>query len=377
MKTLVTTIEYDCGCTVEFDEAHEINATIYPSEREREEAIPRFCDDHPDAPAVAIDKDVRLDYSGLSPIWLCDRLYEYTQEERLRTLAPANALRFGTWIHAGMEIFWKAVKEGHDIETASEIAAQQFQDLWTDNGGLLDDVRTDETAYAIFPKYPIFLQNQMLAGEAWRPKEMEISGAVSLGTIKVGLETHNIYYVVNIDLTCDKGEGTPLWLFDFKTHKNSGFYPQWIRPWDVSHQMTGYLYCYRELTHNDCAGINIIGILVKRLKSGPAPDFITIPQTRTEGQLEEWRRDILASYQRIVINRRANHWMKCDSACSKWGICDFMPVCGSDPRERQGVINLNYQKVFWDAEKRQEIQIEAPALAADSGEFRVDFMRYL
>jgi hypothetical protein len=374
MRTIVTEIEYDCGCKLIPQRLNLERALAVGFDESNFEP---FCRDHPTSPAIRVEKDVRIDNSGIESMWLCDRRHLYASEQHLRPMLESNALDYGSMLHWGFENFWKGVKEGLAYEDAGIKAEDAFMEMWLDKGGLVDDVRNDELARAIFANYPIFVQNTELAGDKWEPEAAEVAGGIFLQTIKVGIENHNIFYVINVDLTVHcRGKR---WIVDYKSHKNSGFYPMWIKPWQTSSQMTGYIYTYRQLVGDEVAGVFIVGVLVKMLKAGPAPDFIIIPVEKTDGLLEEWRRDLLATYQRLIINRRSGHWAKNDKACDKWGGCPYIELCVTDPSLRQLSIDSNFRRVVWDADQRKAFEVDDSGIKSKEREreFNIDILAQL
>ena len=375
MRTIVRETEYDCGCKY-LPESVSLEQALKVGFNESE--YPPFCVDHPDAPAIRAEIDVQIDNSGIETMWLCDRKYLYSSEMHLAPLAPSNPLRYGVMIHSGFEHFWEAVKEGKDYETASVRAEDAFMEQWIDSGGLVDRARTDDMAQAIFAKYATFVMSRDLAGYKWEVEDTEVNGSIYLEKIKVGIENHNIYYVINVDMVvmCDGKR----WIVDYKTHSGNYFGDDWVKPWQMSSQMTGYIATYQELLNREVAGVQIVGILIKMLKSGPQPDFLPIEIRKTQGLIDEWKKDILATYQRIIINRRSGYWPKCDKACDKWyASCPYMNVCEEDPALRHLQLENNYRTVVWDADNRKEIEIgtDGRTVIHKSRDFNIDILAQL
>lgn len=128
---------------------------------------------------------------------------------------------------------------------------------------------------------------------------------------------------------------------DFKTSSKEGMYYQ--RGLDPNDQFTRYTYAEQALAGQRCEG-QIIEVLYNSKKAGP-----TITQyisSRTQWQLDDWKRDELFMRETISRARASDTWPKQEHNC---GFCQFHSVCsmGSEPAQR-AKLKAHFSQKAWN-----------------------------
>jgi len=63
---------------------------------------------------------------------------------------------------------------------------------------------------------------------------------------------------------------------------------------------------------------------------------------RTEGQLDEWIKDLEYWFSMAEYYAEQNYWPQNDTACDKYGGCRFRQICSKDPGVRQRYLEAKY-----------------------------------
>jgi hypothetical protein len=70
--------------------------------------------------------------------------------------------------------------------------------------------------------------------------------------------------------------------------------------------------------------------------------------TKTQGQLDEWLRDMGVWLQRAEAFARAEYFPMNDTACGMYGGCEFIDVCKNDPSIRGNILRSDFEKHVWN-----------------------------
>lgn len=63
---------------------------------------------------------------------------------------------------------------------------------------------------------------------------------------------------------------------------------------------------------------------------------------RTPGELDEWLEDLRHWFSLAEFYAESNYWPKNDTACDKYGGCQFKDVCNKDPGVRKAFLKSNF-----------------------------------
>lgn len=143
--------------------------------------------------------------------------------------------------------------------------------------------------------------------------------------------------------------GSQLYIVDEKTTGSLGEY--WAKRYELSSQFTGYTWAAQQFGYDvHGAIIRGIGILSKEIKHA------AMPFMRPEFLVEEWYawmlRKIESSIQSWELLPELGEWNVWEpdyaDACGAYGGCEFTPVCGIHPQQRNKLLEVNFVKRPWD-----------------------------
>lgn len=119
-----------------------------------------------------------------------------------------------------------------------------------------------------------------------------------------------------------------IWGRDWKTSSKEGMF--YSRGLDPNDQFTRYTFAEQELAGQRVEG-QIIEVLYNSKKKGP--EITQYLSTRTQWQLDDWKRDELFMRETISRARASDTWPKQEHSC---GFCQFHSVCkmGSEASQR-------------------------------------------
>lgn len=93
-------------------------------------------------------------------------------------------------------------------------------------------------------------------------------------------------------------------------------------------------------THIKGIIINAVQLLLEK------PDkFVRGITYRTQGQLDEWLRDLEWWLNQAEAYAEANYWPMNDTACDKFGGCKFRGICSKDPEVRERFLAASFVKL--------------------------------
>ena len=70
--------------------------------------------------------------------------------------------------------------------------------------------------------------------------------------------------------------------------------------------------------------------------------------SRTNGQLEEWYRDLGWYLQTAESFARARYWPMNDKSCGNYGGCPYRGICNKAPQDREAWLRSDYRRRTWD-----------------------------
>lgn len=134
-----------------------------------------------------------------------------------------------------------------------------------------------------------------------------------------------------------------LHILDYKTTKSLS--RQFFASYQLSHQLTGYIYAGKSIMHKPALSGMIDGIA---LKVGGA-DFRRQPTNRSPGQIAEYLetfQHVLDEAARMWETHGENDYPMNTSACY---FCDFKPICSHAPEVRKLYLRQHYtQEKSWN-----------------------------
>jgi hypothetical protein len=115
-----------------------------------------------------------------------------------------------------------------------------------------------------------------------------------------------------------------------------------FRQFEPNNQMTLYILAGRVVLGTMIKGIIIDGCQI--LLESPNR-FVRGMTYRTEDQIEEWLGDLKVLLAQAESYAQANHWPMNDTACDKFGGCQFRGICSKSPQVRERFLRADFEKL--------------------------------
>lgn len=306
------------------------------------------------------------DSSSLGAYLRCPRRYFYQQVCGFRPIKESVDLRFGTLVHAGMEVYHEEKPaRGHSEAQVLGLEAI-LQEAWQGEGkGYWLSTSTAKNLWSALRAF-IWHTEQFLTEVDFRTTvvgdsllAVELPFRFDLDLEVAGEEA---LYCGHMDRVVETSAG--LWVVDYKTTKSqlSSHYFSGYMP---STQLPGYDVAARIVLQKPIQGVVIdafqIGVNFVRCARG----HILLGEGRAEEWLQGSRRWITDAMQRAefaeiewgpdytTVNfatANAHNWPMNTESCF---ICPFRPVCSSTPSIRGHLLEGAYVQEFWDPLARQ------------------------
>ena len=324
-----------------------------------------------DAPAkqmLTVERDgnqtlVRINSSSLSLLQTCARKSFYTLKQGWRAKSSSPPLIFGTAVHKALEVFYSHPKAERTIPDNFE----KYADLMA-HGHEAPEPHFLYDAIAAF-----ITTAQPLAMLPDTDKRSIASGVWMLGHyFKIYL--HDAYVIYSdeqgpftertFSVPLIEGTGLKIELFgtidvilrnevtgdllpgDHKTSSQMGNdFLSRIKP---NHQISGYLFGARKAYGMDTSNFLINGLMVKAkpltARGGP-PTFTRQITNRTEQDFEEFADAVDWAVRSYLAWDKADTWPIGNvDACSQWGGCSYLDVCGQPNELRENILDGKYTR---------------------------------
>ena len=278
------------------------------------------------------------DSTSLEKLKRCPRLYFY---EMICGYQPKDAnvhLRFGIEYHQALHDYELAKVAGkkHDDAMAEALLklAKRIHDFnpTEEDHGKVAKNKNRETLFRTVIWYLDTFQND--------PAETLIldNGKPAL-EVSFRFELDNQPYMLCGHLDRIVTWQDNLFASDRKTTSYS-LTPWWFNQWEPNNQMTLYTLAGGIVLHSPIRGILIDAAQIKENETlfGRGVTY------RSEGQLEEWIKDLDHWFVNAKTYAMANYWPMNDTACDKYGGCKFREVCNKAPHVRERFLNANFVK---------------------------------
>ena len=242
----------------------------------------------------------------------CPKMFYWTHIENLRLQAGVSTpLYFGAAIHSCLEVWYKGGSYTEGITA--------FANEMTDKP--VDDKRNTQRGLIILDAY----------WKKWLP-EQSVKVLHTETPVQIEL-TADIIFCGKIDLVVEMfGD---IYVLDHKTSSN--FSNTVAKP---NSQFTGYIYCLRVLGIPATGAIlNLIAVLKTK------EDFHRLITTRTEWELEEWKRWVCDTKAQIDQSLKYNEFHKYTHSC--WQ-CGYKNLCNSGPESLEQVKKSLYKTEKWE-----------------------------
>lgn len=263
----------------------------------------------------------------------CRQYFYWRYVKKLTPIKKAGPLIFGTAIHAGLENYYKELKENPSptvlhrqgmieraISTFEKNMKRDKDEYQREEYFNLDYVRGQNLLERYFLKYPI---------EPFTVEDIEFplqytfpSGDVFTGRIDLKIKQNGKYYIVD--------------------HKTTGWSMSSLgRSLGVSDQATGYILMDR-IIHPDKPANGMIFNVLRNVKG--VYDYGRLLVVKAPRDLERFKEDIGDLLQEISekLTNPNTHWIKNTYACFSFGRpCPYLELCQGANYE--GLIGVKYK----------------------------------
>lgn len=297
-------------------------------------------------------QNIILDSQVLTSVMSCPRLTDFRFNYNFQAIGgKSNSLECGSIVHTFCEAYYGAQIKGLSKEKAFGFAITEAELYIQGCKDCTDFVPTDTQSK---PKcnhqvnrYPGVKNtpkdsaeyktgwqfvldtcdeyHKFWANDHWIPLEVEIVK----GEVLYEDEDIRVMWKAKLDLVADSNQG--IFPIDHKTMK------QRRETVSLNNQFMGQ--CILMRTRN--VFINKIGFQ-KSLK--PAEKFMRVPISYSAARLLEWQSETLPFYaKQLLMYAEMGHYPPNYNHCEgKYGNCNFIDVCSSDPGMREEELRLNF-----------------------------------
>ena len=281
---------------------------------------------------MSTKKIIKIDSQILNSFSQCERLFEIGHVLNLRGIGEQYSLERGQLCHDILHKYYDELKASRN-KLASRTKALEFGRYKASFYGAIDTPRAMEILDNMGQYFNYY------SNERWLPIDTEqIHKKVIYEDDEIA-----VLYVCKIDVTVT-GESAdiPLMPVDHKT------YDRWFDPLIGDNQFTGYT----TILGVDWITINKIGF---QKSYGPEKKFRRVKLgPYNEPKKEEWIHNTVRLCKDMIFCLETGTFPMRRSQCGMYGGCKGLPICDSDPRARQGIMDKLYKITEpWNPEKAE------------------------
>lgn len=318
------------------------------------------------------------DSTSIGYLKTCPRLYQLIMVEGWSPKDESVHLRFGQEYHSAIEAYDKAKAGGRSHPDAMSVAIYQALLMTADwdvdtetkagkykNRRTLIQLLVDYfDTFANDPAETFILENGKPAVElsfkfelGWGPdagasteglqtiavNEVEpvVEGGVSWGTHEVIQQfPKGQPYLLCGHLDRVVRFNSDLYVLDHKTTTTtpSSYYFDGFNP---NNQMTLYTFASQVVYHAPVKGVIVEAAQIKLVEPNEFKRGVTY---RTQDQLDEWLADLEFWLAQAESFAEAGYWPMNDTACDKFGGCQFRGICSKSPQVREKWLAADFVK---------------------------------
>lgn len=302
---------------------------------------------------------MKIDNTTLESFQTCPSLYFLRHKESWVPRSKSAALGFGGAIHLGLAEWYKT-SSLDDALNAIEVG-------WPE-GLPVDDYRTLDKAQKVMREY---VDNY--PHESWQVVQggsgplIEVPFLLNTGmyldcrcgrvwSSEDGITTCPYCHILHEPLEYGGifdgmiKHGGQLWTLEHKSTSVMG--PLWSAQFHPNNQVTGYIWAAQEMSGQKLAGAYINGIGI--YKTGKTK-FERLPTARMPQEIDEWKRNVLATCNEIRKCELSGVFPMKTKACTLYGLCMYHEVHSLPlPEDRLRMLKAKYMVEPWDFENRDK-----------------------
>lgn len=311
---------------------------------------------------IDLSKAMILDAHLIKTFRACEQKYDWFEQLHVVGKGKMAAPGFGIAMHAGIEFYRKARRDGQGFTAALATGKSALIDAYNKNMPsenlqevMIDDKRSLPNALRIYDGYCKHYEPF-----SYTFHYIEIPFALYIGQICAHDIPHkDVIYVGIIDAVLE--HRARLYVNDLKT---TGWVlnENWLEGFRMDQGLLGYTVAAKELLGVDTQYALIHGIWVqKEPKSDKAKKLDDYFKSKeiywNEDQIREWHKNTLRTAQRIDRCITEADWqMDYGQNCGAFGGCSYRALCAAPPNFRKRLIELDYETAFWTPLEDERLQ---------------------
>jgi hypothetical protein len=280
------------------------------------------------------------DSTSMDAFKQCPRKYQLSILDGLTpTGSLAITLAFGIYAHRLLETWYKLTASGISKEKAYLSTVHLALHLGEHLPPSSDNSRTKETLVRFTVWYLDQFSND--AAQTLTLPSGKAAAELSFQFPFMEIDGQQIYLCGHLDRICSFQGG--LYFSDLKT-TGKALNEQYFSQYNPNNQMEIYTLASSVILSKPSKGgmIDAVQLGVNFCR------FIRHLLPFDSEQINESITDLQYYVKKAWDCARANYWPKDNTACVRWGGCEFQSICALPPRRREQYIKGNFRKRSWD-----------------------------
>lgn len=292
-----------------------------------------------------------FDSSTLRTFTECEQMFFYRYVKNYGVRGRAFKTEIGSWWSHTLELYYKSFQAGDlTVDKAADFALHvwaekqmpalraRYPKSYADFGG-------ENGAIVMVVQY--YAKMNPVDERHWKVVAAE-EGAGRLRELKVGEDDKVVvYYIVKPDLFVIEDDKY-LMPVDHKT--KDYIWPKLIHTFKPHQQLMGYIVAGQQLAHevglshlvvNRCA-VNVAARREPGPKAKERDRFTRYPVQYSASQLHEWRVRTIEAARRMRDCFERHAWQWNDSACHKFGGCNYRVLDAQPPEAREQIVKATF-----------------------------------
>jgi hypothetical protein len=254
-------------------------------------------------------------------------------------------LEFGILYHEGLEFFHRCRSEGVDFDSAQQKMVRRILERTWLNGKPWFTGDSYKNRYTL-------LRSLVWHTEQYRDDAFEqiflagkpaIELSFSYSTPAKTKDGENILLCGHIDRLVSTG-GVPFGT-DYKTTKYNISGSDFFQFFSPDNQVSMYTLAGKVIYKTEIQGIIIDAAQVQV----GGTRFARAPISRTQSQIDEWYGELMDHWIPLALESAyKQQWPMNDTACGRYGGCQFRGICGKAPEVRDQWLRASFKDRSWD-----------------------------
>jgi hypothetical protein len=283
---------------------------------------------------------IAFDSTSMDALKQCPRKYQLSILEGYTPTGPlAITLAFGIYAHRLLETWYKLIASGMKKEQAYLSTVHLALHLGEHLPQSADNTRTKETLVRFTVWYLDQFSND--AAKTLTLPSGKAAAELSFQFPFMSIDGQQIYLCGHLDRLCSFQDG--LYFSDLKT-TGKALNEQYFSQYNPNNQMEIYTIASNIILSKPSKGGMIdavqLGVNFCRFTRHLLPFDPEL--------IEESINDLQYYVKKAWECARAAYWPKDNTACSRWGGCEFQSICALPPRRRAMYLKGNFRKRSWD-----------------------------